>query len=108
MRQHFCDGQQLEMFYDHHLDGVHQAVHDSPILSDYCCQPKCTNWENLIFLVCDYRGIIDETAEGNCTCKIFVEGKACNTCHKGFWNLTQDNENGCQRKYLNQGPKANF
>ena len=37
--------------------------------------------------VCDYRGYINETADGLCNCKNNVLGKTCNNCQKGFWNL---------------------
>lgn len=34
---------------------------------------------------------------GNCRCKINVEGKSCDTCKPGFFNLTSTNPYGCDR-----------
>lgn len=33
----------------------------------------------------------------NCECKANVEGETCDKCKDGFWNLTLDNEQGCQQ-----------
>ncbi|CAL1527731.1 unnamed protein product, partial [Lymnaea stagnalis] len=32
---------------------------------------------------------------GQCTCKINVQGRACDTCKDGFYNLTSDKAEGC-------------
>ena len=57
--------------------------------------------------VCDYRGYINETADGLCNCKNNVLGKTCNNCQKGFWNLTQDNDDGCQQCTCNVNGSVN-
>lgn len=33
---------------------------------------------------------------GNCTCKIYVQGRSCDTCQNGFWNLDSLNPFGCR------------
>ena len=57
--------------------------------------------------VCDYRGYINSTADGLCNCKNNVLGKTCNNCQKGFWNLTQDNDDGCQQCTCNVNGSVN-
>ena len=41
---------------------------------------------------------IDE--EEKCQCKPLVDGKNCDECKQGTWNLTQQNPMGCQSKSL--------
>lgn len=36
---------------------------------------------------------------GRCTCKRFVDGKRCDTCKDGHWNMTKDNPFGCEGIY---------
>ena len=33
---------------------------------------------------------------GRCICKRFVEGRRCDMCRDGYWNLTPDNPEGCE------------
>ena len=35
---------------------------------------------------------------GTCDCKRYVEGRRCDTCQNGYWNLKSDNADGCQGK----------
>jgi len=37
---------------------------------------------------------------GRCLCKRFVEGRRCDTCKAGFWNMKAENHDGCERKIL--------
>ncbi|KAK3744616.1 hypothetical protein RRG08_062266 [Elysia crispata] len=36
------------------------------------------------------------TVAGRCKCKAFVEGPRCDRCRENFWNLQEDNDDGCQ------------
>ena len=36
---------------------------------------------------------------GRCHCKAQVEGKRCDTCKDGYYNLDESNEQGCQGQY---------
>lgn len=56
------------------------------------------DWISITFLlVCDARGTIDGASDDeDCSCKRFVKGEFCNSCKKGYWNLTQTNPHGCQ------------
>ena len=36
---------------------------------------------------------------GQCNCKINVEGRTCDMCKAGFYNLIGNNPDGCQGKY---------
>ena len=33
---------------------------------------------------------------GQCMCKRFTDGKRCEVCTDGYWNLTSENPDGCQ------------
>lgn len=50
---------------------------------------------------CDAAGISDSggcSDEGQCNCKANVAGMTCSQCRDGYWNLTGDNDLGCQGK----------
>ena len=52
---------------------------------------------------CDVAGITDngECSEtGQCNCKLNVTGLQCSECAQGYWNLSADNDNGCQGEWL--------
>lgn len=67
---------------------------------------------NLVLLACecDLAGSLDDgicdsvtdpannLVSGQCHCKPNVDGRRCDTCKNGFWNLTESNGNGCIRK----------
>ena len=36
---------------------------------------------------------------GRCHCKTYVEGKRCDRCKDGHWNLDENNPDGCQGRY---------
>src|SRR6218665_2071985 len=38
---------------------------------------------------------------GRCICKPHVEGRRCDVCRAGFWNMTTENLDGCERKFPN-------
>ena len=40
------------------------------------------------------------SAAGQCSCKSNVTGLQCSQCVDGHWNLTADNEQGCQGELL--------
>ncbi|XP_052278966.1 laminin subunit beta-1-like [Dreissena polymorpha] len=35
------------------------------------------------------------TVAGRCLCKTYVTGRRCDSCVEGYWNLQDDNPNGC-------------
>ena len=37
---------------------------------------------------------------GRCHCKANVEGPRCDHCKTGFFNLTEENPDGCERKFV--------
>lgn len=39
------------------------------------------------------------TVGGQCRCKANVEGPRCDKCKPGFFGLSADNPQGCQREY---------
>lgn len=39
------------------------------------------------------------TVGGQCRCKANVEGPRCDKCKTGFFGLSADNPQGCQREY---------
>ena len=43
-----------------------------------------------------YADPIDGTVAGRCLCKRNVQGRRCDLCKDGFWNLQESNLNGCQ------------
>lgn len=36
---------------------------------------------------------------GQCRCKLHVDGARCDRCKTGFFGLSADNPQGCQREY---------
>jgi laminin beta 1 len=36
---------------------------------------------------------------GKCHCKPLVEGERCDRCKNGYFNLTAENPEGCERNY---------
>ena len=50
-------------------------------------------------LVCDVRGVATKppSDDKNCKCKSLVQGKLCNLCKEGHWNLKQANHEGCEK-----------
>ncbi len=42
----------------------------------------------------------DRRLLGDCNCKANTQGSLCNQCRPGHFNLSADNELGCQREYL--------
>lgn len=63
---------------------------------------------SITFLACDCdpagsldEGICDSTSDeeneaGSCHCKTNVQGRRCDTCKDGFWNLDANNTLGCE------------
>ena len=49
--------------------------------------------------ICDSRtDPVNGLVSGQCHCKQNVDGRRCDTCKNGFWNLTESNPLGCIRK----------
>lgn len=44
---------------------------------------------------------------GSCHCKAYVGGRRCDTCKDGFWNLDENNPEGCQNCTCNTLGTAN-
>ena len=66
---------------------------------------------------CDKSGTTQNTfcdkSNGQCDCKDNVEGRKCDTCIKGFWDLTMENPLGCEDCHCNDmgskdASKCNF
>jgi len=52
--------------------------------------------------ICDSRSNEENELEaGRCHCKLFVVGRRCDQCENGYWNLEEDNPDGCERKSFN-------
>lgn len=48
---------------------------------------------------CAVAGITDNgdcSETGQCNCKSNVTGLQCSECVQGYWNISADNEHGCQ------------
>ncbi|KAF7254774.1 Laminin subunit alpha-2 [Varanus komodoensis] len=46
---------------------------------------------------CSLKGSLnDDPCQGPCRCKDYVEGQNCDQCKPGFFNLQQDNPQGCE------------
>lgn len=59
--------------------------------------------------ICDSRtdpanGLIS----GRCHCKENVDGRRCDTCKNGFWNLNETNPLGCVRTYHQSSPSRSY
>jgi usherin len=48
-----------------------------------------------------YKKSCDDEREisGQCACKSNVDGRQCDKCKIGYFNLSHENENGCQSNY---------
>lgn len=47
--------------------------------------------------ICDSLSDTDSGLEaGSCHCKAHAKGRRCDTCKEGFWNLDEQNPDGCQ------------
>lgn len=56
---------------------------------------------------CNIDGVTDDgdcerngTQPGQCACKTYVEGRTCDTCMVGYYNLLDSNQDGCQGSKL--------
>ncbi|KAK7490606.1 hypothetical protein BaRGS_00018209 [Batillaria attramentaria] len=62
------------------------------------CQPcDCDTFGSQNQGICE--SVTDEilgTVAGRCICKRFVTGDRCDTCINNYWNLRQDNPDGCE------------
>lgn len=58
--------------------------------------------------ICDSVSDFDSGLEaGSCHCKSYVKGRRCDTCKDGFWNLDENNPEGCQNCTCNTLGTAN-
>ena len=61
------------------------------------CDPRGSEEEG----ICDaYTDKEDGHESGLCHCKRNVEGRRCDHCKAGFWNLNDLNRDGCERKHF--------
>lgn len=70
-------------------------------LIDYFAACECDLRGSLNQGICDTE--TDPTRNlvaGRCHCKKHVDGERCDRCKNGFWNMDQDNGEGCIRKFL--------
>ena len=51
--------------------------------------------------ICDSQDVSLNIEAGQCHCKKNVMGLKCDECKPGFWNLSDSNPDGCQRKKIN-------
>ena len=47
----------------------------------------------------DCANLNESLSLGECNCKQNTEGRTCGTCRPGFFNLSMENEVGCQGMY---------
>lgn len=72
-----------------------------PITDPKVCEPcNCSPIGSLDEGVCDNRddgkgGLVS----GQCHCKEYADGPKCNVCKPGYWNLREDNPEGCESKW---------
>ncbi|XP_037816684.1 laminin subunit beta-1 [Lucilia sericata] len=68
------------------------------IRSPYVCKPcDCSLIGSLDEGICDSVNDPENGAEaGSCHCKTHVKGRRCDTCKDGFWNLVEENPDGCE------------
>ncbi|XP_048258912.1 usherin-like [Haliotis rufescens] len=49
--------------------------------------------------LCNTSGVVNDTdcakVDGQCSCKVLVEGRQCDRCKQGYYNLRADNPAGC-------------
>lgn len=81
--------------------------------------PKSNPFPIFLACDCDPRGAYDEgicdslsdsesdLEAGSCHCKSNVKGRRCDTCREGFWNLDENNPEGCQNCTCNTLGTAN-
>jgi coxsackievirus/adenovirus receptor len=85
------------------------------ITDPYVCLRKCGQCARIVCVRtctacrCDIRGSQNEglcdavtdatsaTTAGGCHCKTNVDGDYCDRCKNGFWQLSQDDPDGCQK-----------
>ncbi|XP_076344696.1 laminin subunit beta-1-like isoform X3 [Tachypleus tridentatus] len=91
--QHNTMGQNCELckpfyFRDSRLDITHPDV----------CQPcDCDPYGSEENGICEpHSDSVLGTVAGVCHCKKNVEGRRCDRCKSGFWNLRPDNPDGCE------------
>ena len=58
----------------------------------------CNRAGSLVSGVCA-RDADGRVLPGDCSCKANTQGRLCDMCKPGFFNLTADNEQGCQREW---------
>ncbi|XP_053377940.1 usherin-like [Mercenaria mercenaria] len=84
--QHNTEGHHCETC----ITGFYRPLGQSMYAEDVCSQCKCFPLGVLdLQMDCEKEG-------GQCTCKENVEGRQCDVCKAGFYNLTADNTAGCQ------------
>uniref|UniRef100_A0A0K0EC03 Laminin subunit beta-1 n=2 Tax=Strongyloides stercoralis TaxID=6248 RepID=A0A0K0EC03_STRER len=70
-----------------------------PYTSPYTCKKcNCNKNGSLNNGICESEHNIEKNLiAGKCYCKKYVDGQNCEYCKDGYWNLTSDNENGCEK-----------
>lgn len=76
-----------------YLSFTENLLTKSHILSACDCDPRGSQDDG----ICDSVSEPESGLEaGSCHCKAFVKGRRCDTCKDGFWNLDENNPEGCQ------------
>ncbi|XP_071961218.1 laminin subunit beta-1-like [Antedon mediterranea] len=82
--------EQCEAFY--YMDPT-RDIRDSQICVPCDCDPSGSEMGG----ECESRTDAMMNLEaGRCLCKRYVNGKRCDTCMNGFWNLQENNPDGCE------------
>ena len=70
------------------------------IFSACDCDPSGSQYDG----ECENRD--DDTLDlvaGRCICKTYVTGRRCDQCQEGYWNLKEDDPDGCEGKVVTWG-----
>ncbi|VDP08781.1 unnamed protein product [Soboliphyme baturini] len=84
--EHNTMGKNCEMCKPFFYRDPHRDISDP-----YVCLRKATG-------ICDGETVPERNlVSGRCSCKAHVIGENCGQCENGYWNLKQDNPEGCQQ-----------
>ncbi|KAM6465703.1 laminin subunit alpha-2 isoform 2-T2 [Liasis olivaceus] len=81
--------------------GMHPgSCHCKPGFGGERCDRCALGYKDFPYCVpcnCSLKGSLnDDPCQGPCRCKVYVEGRNCDRCKPGFFNLQQDNPQGCE------------
>lgn len=104
--QHNTMGRNCQECRPFYYQDPYRDLRDPDICQPCDCDPTGSLYEG----ECETRTDPDLDMEaGRCICKTYVSGRRCDQCKEGYWNLQDDNPNGCEACTCNpMGTLENF